>query len=110
MDGRGVDAVILSSPRSLAHYAGVTPGDGKGPLLVVTAREARLVEPGDRAGEDAADIWGRAAALLPAGCALGYESHAMGDGALATLERAVRPRRMLCISADVGGQVDAGQQ
>lgn len=90
MDGRGVEGVILSSPRSLAHYGG--PGMGKGGLLVVTARAAV-----------AARSWAEAAALLPPGCALGHDGQIPED-ALGEIERLARPRGVLSISADVARQ------
>ena len=83
MDGRGVEAAVLSSPRSLAHYGGSAPGTGTGALLVVTAREALWV------AADAGDwtkTWAEAARLLPEGCALGHEGGA-ADG-LAALAQA----------------------
>ena len=93
MDGRGVDAVILSRPRSLAHYGGLAaPG---GALLVVTAREALLLQTGG---------WERAAALLPNGCALGHENAAAEE--LAVLVQALGPRRVLCLAAEIARQVE----
>lgn len=94
MDGRGVEAVILCSPHSLAHYGGTA---AEGALLVVTAREARWVRPG------AGETWALAAALLPRGCALGHD----GDAArcLGALVRLVRPRRVLCLAPDIARQV-----
>ena len=101
MDGRGVEAAVLSSPRSLAHYGGGAPGTGTGALLVVTAREAL------RVAADAGDwtkTWTEAARLLPEGCALGHEGGA-ADG-LAALAQALKPRRMLCIGAEVARQIE----
>lgn len=100
MDGRGVEAAVLSSPRSLAHYGGSAPGTGTGALLVVTAREAQWAA-------DAGDwtkTWAEAAQLLPEGCALGHESGA-ADG-LAALAQVLKPRRMLCIGAEVARQIE----
>jgi|GEM_PF-5780058 len=102
MDGRGVDAVILSSPRSLAHYGGVEGGHGRSRLLVVTAREALLVGPDEVPG-----IWAAAAALLPPGCALGHDGGASAE-ALRRVERVARPRRMLSLSAEVARQIAKG--
>lgn len=101
MDGRGVEAVILSSPRSLAHYGGMADADGA--LLVVTAREARFVQV--QAG-NARGAWSLAAALLPWGCALGHEAAAADERGLAALVQVVRPRRVLCIAADVARQIE----
>lgn len=101
MDGRGVEAAVLSSPRSLAHYGGDAPGTGTGALLVVTAREALWV------AADAGDwtkTWAEAARLLPEGCALGHEGGA-ADG-LAALAQALKPRRILCIGAEVARQIE----
>lgn len=99
MDGRGLDAVMLSSLPSLAHYGGV--GEGDAPcLLVVTAREARLAGPGHPSG-----IW--AAALLPDNCALGHEDDVPAD-ALAAVQRLRRPRRLLSISTDIARQIAEG--
>ena len=95
MDGRGVDAVILSSPPSLAHYGGMA--DSRPCLLVVTAREAQPVGPDG-------DIWAEAASLLPHGCALGHEDD-VPEAALRKLEALFRPRRMLSISADLARQI-----
>lgn len=95
MDGRGVDAVILSSPSSLAHYGGMVAVPPR--LLVVTAREAQPVGPGG-------DIWAEAAALLPPGCALGHEDDAP-QAALRKLGDLLGPRRMLSISADLARQI-----
>lgn len=102
MDGRGLDAVILSSPRSLAHYGGIggIGGDGGGRrLLVVTAREALPVGPAEGPG-----LWAEAAALLPPGCALGHEGQ-IPDDALREIARLARPRGMLSISAEVSRQM-----
>ena len=101
MDGRGVEAAVLSSPRSLAHYGGGVPGTGTGALLVVTAREALWVaaDAGDRT-----KTWAEAARLLPEGCALGHEGGA-ADG-LAALAQVLKPRRMLCIGAEVARQIE----
>lgn len=101
MDGRRVAAVVLSSPRSLAHYGGSAPGTGTGALLVVTAREALWVaaDAGDRT-----KTWAEAARLLPEGCALGHEGGA-ADG-LAALAQVLKPRRMLCIGAEVARQIE----
>lgn len=98
MDGRGLDTVILSSQPSLAHYGGI--GEGDAPcLLVVTAREARLVRPGHPAG-----TWAEATALLPDNCALGHEDDVPPD-ALERLRRTRRPRRLISISADIARQI-----
>lgn len=101
MDGRGLDAVILSAPRSLAHYAG-QEDDGRQRLLVVTARAVSPVGP-DRMP----DLWASAAALLPSGCALGHDGD-IPDPALRIVERLARPRRLLSISAEVARQVAQG--
>lgn len=101
MDGRGVEAAVLSSPRSLAHYGGDAPGTGTGALLVVTAREALWVAA--HVG-DWTKTWAEAARLLPEGCALGHESGA-ADG-LAALAQALKPRRILCIGAEVARQIE----
>lgn len=99
MDGRGLEAVILSTPRSLAHYGGVRAGQEPGGLLVVTAREALRVP----ASAEELETWERAAHLLPRGCALGHEG-GMAEG-LSLLARRLAPRRMLCIGAEVARQV-----
>lgn len=101
MDGRGVEAAVLSSPRSLAHYGGDAPGTGTGALMVVTAREALWVAA--HAG-NWTKTWAEAAQLLPEGCALGHESGA-ADG-LAALAQVLKPRRMLCIGAEVARQIE----
>lgn len=102
MDGRGVDAVILSSPRSLAHYGGIEAGERQPRLLVVTARAALPVGP-----EGATDIWAAAAALLPPGCALGHEGDASAE-ALRMVAHVAQPRRLLSISAEVARQIAQG--
>lgn len=89
MDGRGADAVVLSRPRSLAHYAG--PGAAREGLLVVTAREALLLLAGD---------WAGAGRLLRAGCALGH------DGAPAEALAALGAGRLLCLSAEIARQIE----
>lgn len=92
MDGRGVDALILSRPRSLAHYGGhAAPGRA---LLVVTAREALLLQAGE---------WERAAELLPRGCALGHENAPAEE--LAVLVRTLGPRRVLDLAGEIARQV-----
>ncbi|MBB1491099.1 MULTISPECIES: hypothetical protein [unclassified Paracoccus (in: a-proteobacteria)] len=101
MDGRGLDAVILSSLPSLAHYGGLGSGDASC-LLVVTAREARLAWPGHPPG-----IWAEATALLPDNCALGHEDDVPAD-ALAAVQRLRRPRRLISISADIARQIAEG--
>ena len=101
MDGRGVEAAVLSSPRSLAHYGGDAPGTGTGALLVVTAREAQWVAA--HAG-DWTKTWAEAARLLPEGCALGHEGGA-ADG-LAALAQVLKPRQILCIGAEVARQIE----
>ena len=99
MDGRGVEAAVLSSPRSLAHYGGDAPGTGA--LLVVTAREALWVaaDAGDRT-----KTWAEAARLLPEGCALGHEGGAADR--LEALAQVLKPRRILCIGAEVARQIE----
>ena len=104
MDGRGVEAVVLSSAPALAHYGGPEPGG----LLLVTAREARPVH-----GETDVSPWAMAAKLLPAGCALGHEEggheEGMSEGeGLAGLARRVRPRLIVDLSADLARQIADG--
>lgn len=106
MDGRGVDAVVLSSPLSLAHYGGVRREGGGPHLLVVTARDAVLVGPGDPGA--AFDPWTEAAALLPSTCALGHEDDAADGGGLSALTRVARPRGTLSLSADLARQIAGG--
>jgi hypothetical protein len=93
MDGRGLDVVILSAARSLAHYGGTAPLGG---LLVVGAGEAWRVAPHDGCAD-----WAAAAALVRPGSALGYDELAPG-----MLGQITRPQRMLCIASDIARQID----
>lgn len=107
MDGRGLDAAILSSARSLAWCEGEVAMDCR-PLLVVTAGRAQLVRVGVPGGEWPAALpvsWISAARLLPRGCALGYEADALDEGALDMIEKLAAPRRMLSISRDIARQI-----
>ena len=116
MDGRGVDAVVLTSMHNIAYYSGfLYCSFGRPYALVVTARDATTVSAGIDAGQPwrrgawdnitytdwaRTNFWTTVAGLAGTGKAVGFEGDHLTLQQKARLDEALSPSQTVCIAAD----------
>ena len=116
MDGRGVDAVVLTSMHNIAWYSGfLYCSFGRPYALVVTARDSVTVSAGIDAGQPwrrghgdnitytdwaRTNFWTTVAGIAGKGRAIGYEGDHLTLQQKARLDEALAPREAIDIAAD----------
>ncbi|HRO15984.1 MAG TPA: aminopeptidase P family protein [Paracoccus sp. (in: a-proteobacteria)] len=116
MDGRGVDAVVLTSMHNIAYYSGfLYCSFGRPYALVVTARDSVTVSAGIDAGQPwrrghgdnitytdwaRTNFWTTVAGIAGKGRVIGYEGDHLTLQQKVRLDEALSPRETIDIAAD----------
>ena len=101
MDGRGVEAVVLTSDHAIGWYGTGLPGALARPgALVVTARASVPVS-----GSDPAALWSGVAGVVGRGRTVGYQGDCLTPQDRAAMQAALAPRHAIDVGPDILRQI-----